>query len=111
MSPIMVVAASQVLFTAGDLLARARMRQLGFHGSSFVAWWFVGYMTLRSLATFGQLWTLSRVVLGRTLPMFSASSVVLSMALSVVILKEGLGARAIAGGVLAVAALLLLATA
>ena len=109
MNPVYVVVATQALFTAGDLLARTRMRQFGFEPSAFASWWFLGYMTLRTVATFGQLWVLSKVTLGRTMPLFSATSVVLSMALSVVVLHEGLTVRTAIGGALAVAALVVLA--
>jgi len=78
MKPLWVVIASQFLFTAGDLLARLKIRQHGFDAGAFVSWWFVGYMLVRTLATFGQLWVLSKLVLGHALPMFAAASVVLS---------------------------------
>lgn len=109
MNPLLVVIASQALFTAGDLLARWKMRQLGFATDSFLAWWFLGYFVLRTVAMFGQLWVLSRVDLSRTLPMFSATSVILSIALSVAVLHEGLTPRTVVGGGLAVAALVTLA--
>lgn len=73
--PLLVVIASQVRSPAGDLLARLKMRQHGFDADAFVSWWFVGYMLVRTLATSGQLWVLSKLVLGRALPMFVASSV------------------------------------
>jgi multidrug transporter EmrE-like cation transporter len=111
MNPVIIVIGCQILFTTGDLLARAKMRHLGFHPQSFLSWWFVGYVTLRTFATFGQLWVLSKVSLGRGLPMFSAISVVLTMVLSVTVLREGLSVRTVVGGGLAVAALVTLAIA
>jgi hypothetical protein len=108
MSPLVVVIASQLLFTAGDLLARLKMRQHGFDAGAFVSWWFAGYMLVRTLATFGQLWVLSKLVLGQTLPLFAAASVVLSMLLSVTVLNEGLTTKTVVGGSLAVAALVAL---
>jgi hypothetical protein len=78
--PFVVVIASQLLFTAGDLLARLKMRQHGFDADAFMSWWFATYMVVRTLATFGQLWVLSKLVLGQTLAMFAAASVVLSIA-------------------------------
>jgi len=107
-NPLLVVIVSQLLFTAGDLVARLRMRQLGFGAEAFVSWWFVGYMGLRTLATFGQLWVLARLVLGAALPMFAAASVVLSMMLSITVLNEGLGTKTIVGGGHAIAALVTL---
>lgn len=109
MNPVFVVLGSQVLFTAGDLLARLKMRDLGFHAESFLSWWFVGYMTVRTSATFGQLWVLSKVDLGRMTPLFSATSIVLSLVLSVAVLGEGLTTKTVVGGSLAVAALVILA--
>jgi hypothetical protein len=108
MKPLVVVIVSQLLFTAGDLIARLKMRQLGFDADAFVSWWFAGYMALRTLATFGQLWVLSKLVLGHALPMFAASSVVLSMLLSVTVLSEGLTTKTVIGGGLAVASLVAL---
>ena len=84
------------------------MRQHGFDADAFVAWWFAGYLALRTLATFGQLWVLSKLVLGHALPMFAASSVVLSMLLSVMVLSEGLTTKTVIGGGLAVASLVAL---
>jgi hypothetical protein len=109
MNPLVVVLASQVLFTAGDLLARFKMRQLGFGAEAFVSWWFAGYLGLRTLATFGQLWVLSKLVLGHALPLFAAASVLLSLVLSVTVLDEGLTTKTLVGAGLAVAALTILA--
>jgi len=108
MKPLLVVIASQMLFTAGDLLARLKMRQHGFGAEAFVSWWFAGYMLIRTVATLGQLWVLAKLVLGQALPLFAASSVVLSMRLSVTVLNEGLTAKTVVGGLLAVAALVAL---
>lgn len=105
MKPLVVVIASQLLFTMGDLLARLKMRQLGFGTEAFMSWWFAGYMLIRTAATFGQLWVLAGLVLGQALPMFAASSVVLSMLLSVTVLNEGPTTKTVVGGLLAVAAL------
>jgi drug/metabolite transporter (DMT)-like permease len=110
MNPVVVVIASQLLFTAGDLLARIKMRQLGFGPEAFVSWWFAGYLGIRTVATFGQLWVLSKLVLGHALPLFSAASVLLSLVLSVTVLNEGLTGRTIAGAALAIAALAVLAS-
>jgi multidrug transporter EmrE-like cation transporter len=109
MKPLLVVIVSQMLFTTGDLPARSKMRQHGFATDAFLSWWFVGYMLIRTAATFGQLWVLAKLVLGQALPMFAASSVVLSMVLSATVLNEGLTTRTVLGGLLAVAALVALA--
>jgi uncharacterized membrane protein len=109
MKAILVVVLGQLLFTAADLLARVKMRQHGFAPDAFVAWWFVGYMAIRTLATFGQLWVLAKLVMGQALPMFAAASVVLSVLLSATVLNEGLTVKTAVGGGLAIAALLALA--
>jgi hypothetical protein len=108
MTPLLVVLTSQLLFTTGDLLARLKMRQHGFDTDAFLSWWFAGYMLIRTAATFGQLWVLAKLVLGQALPMFAASSVVLSMLLSVTVVNEGLTTKTVVGGLLAVAALVAL---
>jgi len=69
MKPLLVVVASQLLFTAGDLIARLKMRQYGFEADAFVSWWFAGYMLIRTAATFGELWVLAKLVLGQALPL------------------------------------------
>ena len=65
-------------------------------------------MLVRTVATFGQLWVLSKLVLGHALPLFAASSVVLSVLLSITVLNEGLTTKTVVGGGLAVAALVAL---
>ncbi|MBB5981190.1 hypothetical protein [Kribbella solani] len=109
MKPVLVVIASQLLFTIGDLIARLKMRQHGFAADTFLSWWFVSYLTLRTVATFGQLWVLAKLVLGQALPLFAASSVILSMVLSATVLNEGLSPKTLIGGGLAIAALVALA--
>jgi multidrug transporter EmrE-like cation transporter len=91
----------------GDESARARRARHPV-AEAFLSWWFVGYVLVRTLATFGQLWVLSKLVLGRALPMFAASSVVLSILHSVTVLNEGLTTQTLVGGGLAVAALVAL---
>lgn len=86
---LLVVVVGQLVFTAGDLLSRVNMRQHGFTADAFVSWWFVGYMAIRTLATFGQLWILARLVMGQALPLFAAASSVL---LGATVLNEGLTA-------------------
>jgi hypothetical protein len=69
-----VVIASQLLFIAGDLLARLKMRPYGLNAGAFASWWFAAYIVVRTPAMFGQLWVLSKLVLGQTLPLFAAAS-------------------------------------
>jgi len=103
-----VLVASQLLFTGGDLLARANMSRLGFTASAFLAPWFVTWFVIRQLGGVGQLYVLARVPAGTTLSLFSASSIVLINVLAVLLLKEILSPLTYVGVSLAVAALLVL---
>ena len=109
-SPLWILVGSQLLFTASDLTARARMRGAGsFSAANFLSAWFVLYMLVRTVATFGQLYVFSRVQLGRTMALFGATSIVLSNLLGLLLLGESLSAQAYVGVSLAVLAFLLLA--
>lgn len=93
-SPLLIVVATQLLFTTGDLLARAHMRQGPFAISNFLSWWFLGYFLLRQVATFGQLYVFSALQIGKTMALFSATSIVLVNVLGVFLLGEVLSVRA-----------------
>ncbi len=109
MSPIWILVASQLLFTASDLTARAHMRGEGkFAAHNFLSLWFLAYMLLRTAATFGQLYVFTRAELGRTMALFGATSVVLSNVLGLLVLGESLSAPAYVGVSLAVLAFLAL---
>jgi hypothetical protein len=75
-SPILVIVATQLLFTAGDLIARANMRHSPFTLSTFLSWWFLVYFLIRQVAMFGQLYALSALQIGKTMALFSATSIV-----------------------------------
>jgi multidrug transporter EmrE-like cation transporter len=107
--PVVVVVATQLLFTAGDLLARANMKHQGFTASAFLTRWFLLYFVLRQLAMFGQLYVFSSVDLGRTMALFGASSIVLSNLLGLLLLSEVLSLGGYLGVALAVAAFIVLA--
>jgi hypothetical protein len=49
-SPVPVVVATQLLFTTGDLIARANMRNSPFALSTFLNWWFLVYFLIRRVA-------------------------------------------------------------
>jgi len=108
-SPVAIIVASQALFTAGDLLARANMRRGGFTLATFLTWWFVIYFTLRTVAMFGQLYILANVPIGKSMALFGATSIALVNVLGVLLLGEVLGARAYAGVSLAVLAFIVMA--
>ncbi len=93
-SPVLVIVATQLLFTTGDLIARANMRHSPFVFSTFLNWWFVVYFTIRQLAMFGQLYVFSALQVGRSMALFSATSIVAVNALGVLLLGEILSVQA-----------------
>ena len=109
-SPLWILVGSQMLFTASDLMARAKMRDAGgFSAANLLSARFAFYMLVRTVATFGQLYVFSRVHLGKTMALFGATSIVLSNLLGLLLLGESLSAQAYVGVSLAVLAFLLLA--
>ena len=104
--PLLIILGSQLLFTSGDLLARHYMPLQGFKLATFVSWWFLAYMTIRTVATFGQLFIFTQMELGRTMTLFGASGLVLANVLGLLILKEQLPLSVYFGVVLAVIAFL-----
>jgi multidrug transporter EmrE-like cation transporter len=111
MHPLVIVIGSQALFTVSDLLGRWAMKTHGFTPGAFLRWWFAGYMLVRTLATFGQLYVFSSVTLGRTAALFAATSVVLNTLLGLLVLRESLSLAVACGVALALAALAVLALA
>jgi uncharacterized membrane protein len=87
-SPVLVIVATQLLFTAGDLIARANMRHSPFSVSTFLSGWFVLYFTIRQVAMFGQLYIFSVLQIGRSMALFSATSLVVVNILGVLLLGE-----------------------
>jgi uncharacterized membrane protein len=104
---IIIIIGSQVLFTLGDLLARSRMQTHGFTVSTFISWWFLAYILLRTFATFGQLYIFTQLELGKTMALFSASSLILVNILGFFVLGEKLSLPVYFGIMLAVAAILI----
>jgi multidrug transporter EmrE-like cation transporter len=102
--PLLIVIVSQLLFTAGDLLARHHMRG-NFAVANFLTVWFVAYLLLRTAATFGQLYVLSTVDLGKTMALFGAASVMIANVLGWLVLQEVLPPISYVGIALAVLAL------
>ncbi len=95
------------MFTTSDLLARHNMQIHGFKAATFVSWWFLVYATIRTVATFGQLYIFTQLEVGRTMAMFGATSLVLVNVLGFLILGERLSLPVYFGIVLAVLAILL----
>jgi uncharacterized membrane protein len=87
-SPVLVIVATQLLFTMGDLIARANMRHSPFAISTFLSWWFLLYFTIRQVAMFGQLYVFSVLQIGKTMALFSATSLIVVNILGVLLLGE-----------------------
>jgi hypothetical protein len=102
--PLVVVIVSQLLFTAGDLLARAHIKG-NFTIANLLTGWFVVYLLLRTAGTFGQLYVLSSVELGKTMALFGAASVMIANVLGWLVLQEVLPPITYVGIGLAVLAL------
>lgn len=109
--PLVAIVATQLLFTTGDLLARANMKRGGFQLANFLTGWFILYTLLRTFATFGQLYVLSSVPIGRSMALFGASSIALVNVLGVLLLGEVLSVGAYVGVAFAVGAFLVMAVA
>ncbi|MFS8639158.1 MAG: hypothetical protein FWJ74_13800, partial [Gemmatimonadota bacterium] len=92
-SPLLIrlaIIGVQLLFTTGDLIARANLRAAGFTVGAFWSVWFVVYLTTRSLATIGQLYIFANVELGKSMAMFGAVAIVLSNLAGWLLLQERL---------------------
>ncbi len=103
-SPLLVVVGTQLLFTVGDLMARANMRKHGFTAAAFLNLSFLAYILSRQLATVGQLYVLATVPIGKTMALFGAVSIILANVLGVMLLGDVLSPRSYAGIALAVVA-------
>jgi multidrug transporter EmrE-like cation transporter len=93
-SPVLAIVATQLLFTTGDLIARANMRHSPFALSTFLSGWFLLYFAIRQVAMFGQLYVFSLLEVGRSMALFSATSIVAVNALGVLLLGEILSVQA-----------------
>jgi multidrug transporter EmrE-like cation transporter len=107
-SPVLVIVATQLLFTTGDLIARANMRHSPFTLSTFLSWWFLVYFLIRQVAMFGQLYALSALQIGKTMALFSATSIVVVNVLGILLLGEVLSTQAYLAIALVVFAFILL---
>jgi len=93
-SPWLIIVGTQLLFTTGDLIARANLRHGPFAISTFLSWWFLGYFLIRQVAMLGQLYVFSALQIGKTMALFSATSLVLVNVLGVFLLGEILSVQA-----------------
>lgn len=93
-SPAAIIVTTQLLFTTGDLIARANLRQHPFTLSTFLSGWFLLYFLIRQVAMFGQLYIFSALQLGKTMAMFGATSIVVVNVLGILVLGEVLSLQA-----------------
>jgi uncharacterized membrane protein len=93
-SPVAIIVATQLLFTTGDLIARANMRHHSFTVSTFLNAWFLLYFLIRQVAMFGQLYVFSALQLGKTMALFGATSIVVVNVLGILVLGEILSVQA-----------------
>ena len=93
-SPVLVIVATQLLFTTGDLLARANLRHSPFVLSTLLSGWFLLYFLIRQVAMFGQLYVFSALQLGKTMALFGAISIVVVNVLGILVLGEILSVQA-----------------
>jgi multidrug transporter EmrE-like cation transporter len=107
-APILILVGSQLLFTSSDLIGRYYMTRQGFTASAFISLWFLFYIFIRTLATFGQLYVFSSVELGKSVALFGAVSIILANVLGFLVLKEMLSPAAYIGVTLAVIAFIVL---
>jgi multidrug transporter EmrE-like cation transporter len=107
-SPIVVIVGTQLLFSVGDLVARANMRKHGFTAAAFLNLTFLAYILSRQVATVGQLYVLATVPIGKTMALFGAASIVFANVFGVLLLGDFLSTRIYAGITLAVLAFLVM---
>ena len=107
---VVIVLVTQGLFTAGDVLARLKLRTApDFTLSALIAPWFVAYLTLRQIATFGQLYILAKIELGRTAGFYAVAGLLTANVIALLFLGEKLTTQTYIGLLLAVAAIVVLA--
>jgi drug/metabolite transporter (DMT)-like permease len=106
--PMLIIVATQALFTSSDFLGRTYMHKYGFCSAAFLSWWFALYFFIRTVAMFGQLYIFSVTPLGKTMALFGAVSIVLSNGLGFLFLKEVLPPLAYVGISLAVIAFIIM---
>jgi len=106
---IIILIGTQCLFTLGDVMGRTYMAKYGFKISSFLSLWFLIYLLVRQVATFGQLYVFATIQLGKTMAMFGAVSIVLSNIVGFFYLGEKISLISYVGILLAILAFTLMA--
>ena len=107
-SPYFMIIAAQVLYSIGDLIARANLKGGNFNLTNFYKNWFVIYFVLRQFAMFAQLYVFSKFELGKTGALFGAASICISSALGFLLLGEVLSVKNYLGIILAISAFMVL---
>ena len=102
-----VVLVAQILFSVSDIMGRYFMKHKGFHVDSFVSVWFAMYLLIRTAATFGQLFALAHLELGRSQTLFGVTGLVFANLVGLFFFKEALNPLAYVGVVIAIFAFLL----
>lgn len=106
---VYLLVGTQCLFTLTDVMGRTYMVKHGFKAASFLSLWFILYLLVRQVATFGQLYVFASIQLGRTMALFGAVSIVLSNAVGLLYLGEKLSFQSYVGVLLAILAFLIMA--
>jgi len=108
-SPVCVLVGTQVLFTCGDLIARANMRHRPFVLATFLSGWFMIYFATRQVAMFGQLYVFSALPIGKTMALFGATSIVVVNIMGFLLLGEILSTGTYVAVALSILAFVILA--
>lgn len=108
-SPLVILIATQLVYSGSDFMARYYMGRHGFHLSTFFTGWFFCYFVIRQVAMFGQLYVFAYIPLGKTMALLGATSIICANALGLLFLKEVLSPAAYAGVTLAVIAIVIMA--
>ena len=106
--PVLILVGTQCLFTLSDVMGRTYMARYGFRLSTFISLWFVVYLVVRQLATFGQVYVFANIQLGRTMAMFGAVSIVLSNLIGLLYLGERISPISYVGICLAILAFIVI---
>jgi multidrug transporter EmrE-like cation transporter len=107
-SPLTIIVLTQLVFTAGDLLARAHLRHHGLTLSALLQWWFLAFLVLRHIGMLGQLYVFANLELGKMIALFNAVAIVLSNVVGLLFLKEVLSPSSYLGVVLSLLAVVVL---
>ncbi len=108
LKPVFILIGTQCLYTLSDVLGRTYMARYGFKLSTFISLWFLVYMLVRQLATFGQVYVFANIQLGKTMAMFGAVSIVLSNIIGLFYLGEKISPASYFGICLAILAFIVM---